>query len=232
MLALVGLGSWTQAQFVWPKPEYNIAEPGLYVEDPFIVAYRREFFAVFRGDVPRFEKAFAEIVAMVGKDPTDARARVWYGNGLTVKAGIEALRGNERRARWLLRWSNRELDQAVALKPDDPNIYMMRAATLFVQGQYLPKGFADRRTWLRLRDDCLRFIEFLGEDRLSRVSIHVRGEAYGELAIAYKELGDYERARLALLRLKELCPGTSYEERADRELANLPTAALGPKGAS
>jgi tetratricopeptide (TPR) repeat protein len=207
-------------QFVWPEEGYNDPEPGLYEEDPFIVKYRREFFAVFRGDVERFETAFAEIEQMVEEDPKDARAVVWLGNGLTVKAGLATLSGDKDRIAELLAESNKHLDRAVELSPDDPNIYMMRAATLYVQGMYLPDDLLPRHTWTRLRDDCLRFIEFLG-DRMERVSIHVRGETYGELGIAYVNLGEEEKAIEAFEKVIELCPDTKYEERARREIAQL-----------
>lgn len=210
----------TQAQFVWPKPEYNRPEPGVYEEDPFIVQYRKEFFAVFRGDFARFERAFLEIEAMVAKDPEDARARVWLGNGQMVHAGLKLLSDREE-ARRLLGESSRNLDHAVRLRPDDPNIYMMRAATLYLYGQYFPSDWLDRSVWERLRDDCLKFIDFVGPDRLSRVSIHVRGEAFGSLGIAYVRLGERDKARHAFTRVIELCPGTTYEERARREIEAL-----------
>lgn len=49
---LLTLAAASLGQYVWPKAGYNRSEPGLYTEDPFIVQYRKEFFAVFRGDIP------------------------------------------------------------------------------------------------------------------------------------------------------------------------------------
>jgi tetratricopeptide (TPR) repeat protein len=198
-----------------------VAEPGLYTEDPFIVEYRRKFFAVFRGDFATFERAYAEVTEMVRKNPRDARALVWVGNGQTVKAGLLRLSRKEAEARELLEKSRRTLDQAVELRPDDPNIYMMRAATLYIQGQYWPAAELPREVWERLRDDCEKFLRFLGPLRIERVSVHVRGEAYGELGIAYVRLGEKEKAHRAFQRVIELCPGTEYENRARREIALL-----------
>jgi tetratricopeptide (TPR) repeat protein len=208
------------AQFVYPKPEYNNPEPGLYEEDPFIVEYRRKFFAVFRGDFATFEKAYAEVRDMVEKDPKDARARVWLGNGHTVKAGLLGMKGKAAEAVKLLEDSRAEMDRAVALRPKDPNIYMMRAATLYIQGQYFPKDKLPRKVWETLRDDCLRFIGFLG-DKLPRASIHLRGETYGELGIAYANLGEKDKAIAAFRKVIELCPGTDYETRAKRVIEKL-----------
>ncbi len=214
---LVGcLAHLAPAQFVWPKAEYHDAEPGLYVEDPFIVKYRQRFFAVFRGDFATFDAAFKEIEGLVKKDPKDARAMVWLGNGQTVKAGLMIGKGETKEVRDLLSSSRKNLDRAVALSPNDPNIYMMRAATLYIQGQYWPKG--PRVVWERLRDDCEKFIRFVGPDRMPKASIHLRGEAYGELGIAYLRLGDKTKAKKAFQKVVELCPGTTYETRAKKEL--------------
>lgn len=220
-LSLVPL-AW--GQFVWPKPEYHRSEPGLYVEDPFIVQYRREFFAVFRGDVPRFERAMAEIEAMVKKNPKDARAMVWLGNGQTVRAGLLLVQGKRDEAKPLLEESRRTIDKAVALSPEDPNIYMMRATTIYVQGMVAPADLMPRRAWETLRDDLLKFIEHVG-DRMPRTSIHLRGETYGELGIAYLRLGEPKKAAAAFRRVIELCPGTAYEARAKRELAAIEAGA-------
>jgi tetratricopeptide (TPR) repeat protein len=220
LLILASLAAVAPAQFVYPKPEYNMAEPGLYKEDPFIREYRRKFFAVFRGDFPTFEKAYGEVQAMVAKNPKDARALVWLGNGQTVKGGLALMKGKREDSLALLEKSRKTLNRAVALRPNDPNIYMMRAATLYIQGQYWPAKDLPRSTWEHLRDDCLRFERFLG-DKMPRVSIHLRGETYGELGIAYVRLGEKEKARAAFQRVIELCPGTDYETRARKEIEKL-----------
>lgn len=209
------------AQFVYPKPEYNVSVPGTYTEDPFIVKYRARFFAEFRGDFATFEKAYEEITEMVRKNPKDPRALVWLGNGQTVKAGVLRLRNQTQEASELLAKSRETLNRAVALRPDDPNIYMMRAATLYIQGQYWPNDQLPRSLWETLRDDCLKFIQFVGPERMRKVSIHVRGEAYGELGIAYARLGEKEKAREAFEMVIKLNPGTAYEDRARREIAKL-----------
>ena len=52
-------------------------------------------------------------------------------------------------------------------------------------------------------------------------SVHVKGETYGELGIAYVKLGDKENARKTFKALVELLPGTAFAERAKKELAAL-----------
>ena len=208
------------AQFVYPTSVDHDPEPGLYKEDPFIVEFRQKFFAVFKGDFATFNAAFDEVTEMVRKNPNDARALVWLGNGQTVRAGLLAAKGKTGEGLALLATSRQTLDRAVSLRPRDPNIYMMRAATLYIQGQFWKPEQLPRVVWQRLRDDCHRFIHFLG-DRLPRVSTHVRGETYGELGIAEKNLGNLPAAKVAFQKVIELCPGTMNEARAKKELALL-----------
>ena len=213
---LLALSHVANAQFVYPRSEYHDQVSGVYSEDPFISHYRQEFFAVFKGDYKRFQKAYGEIKAMVAKNPKDARAMVWLGNGQTVEAGVLAIKGHGTEAPALLKQSRKTLDQAVALRPKDPNIYMMRAATIYVQGQYFPQE-VPKATWAELRDDCLRLIGFLGP-KMTSMSIHVRGETYGELGIAYKNLGDKVKAAQAFRKIIALDPKTDYSARAEKEL--------------
>lgn len=215
----VPLAACANAQFVWPKADDHEKPDGLYTEDPFITHYRQEFFAVFKGDYPRFEKAYAEIEKMVAKNPKDARAMVWLGNGQLVKSGL-LMTKNKAKGLELLRKSSVSLDKAVALKPDDPNIYMMRAATLYMEGQYYPKEMVDKSVWERLRDDCTKFLGFLGP-KIGQVSVHMRGETYGELGIAYLNLGDKAKAKWAFEKILEKDRDTDYGKRAALELKKL-----------
>jgi hypothetical protein len=220
-LILLLTGAVANAQYVWPKDGYNDSEPGLYVEDPFIVQYRKEFFAVFRGDFARFRRALTEIERMVEQNPSDARALVWRGNGRMVEAGLAMLQNREEEAKNLLGQSHRDMDQAVRLTPDDPNIYMMRAATLLLIHQRFPREWTTRSLYDRLRDDAVKFIAYIGPDRMSRVSIHLRGEAYACLAIASEGLGLRSAARKAWQTLTEINRGTEYETKALAELARM-----------
>lgn len=208
-------------QFVYPKPSDNVQKKSnTYVEDPFITEYRQKFFAALRGDFKTFDAAYAEIEAMLKKDPKDARALVWLGNGQTIKAIKANFSGQKDVAERLLGSSRKNLDAAVALKPKDYNIYMMRCATLYAQGQYAANLTIPRANWEKIRDDCLALIKEMGP-RMYGASTHVQGETYGELGIAYLRLGEKAKARAAFRKILELTPGSSYAERAEKELASL-----------
>jgi cytochrome c556 len=214
LIALLASPLAASAQYLYPTPEENRSEPGLYVEDPFIVEYRKKFFAVFRGDLQTFSKAFDEVSQMVERDPSDARALVWRGNGKMVKGGIALFQNDMETARGLLAGSLADLDAAVALSPEDPNIYMMRAATLLLIHQRFPEGWSARPLYERLERDALKFLGHIGWRRLPRTSIHLRGEALASLAIAQRELEKFEESLVSWRRLEMLNRGTRYEAKA------------------
>lgn len=207
-------------QFVFPRPSYHQHDPNVYKEDPFVVHYRHEFFSVFSGDIGRFEKAFGEIKEIVAKNPSDARALVWMGNGDTVQAGVLWAEAKKDQSLALLKESRPLLDKAVSLRPDDPNIFMMRAVTLYIQGQNWPDADIPRSNWEELRYDCAHLIRLMGT-KMARASVHVRGETYGEMGIADLKLGDKAGAKAAFEKVIELCPKTDYETRARKEIAAL-----------
>jgi tetratricopeptide (TPR) repeat protein len=221
LVALVASSGAASAQYVWPKPGYNDSEPGLYTEDPFIVQYRKEFFAVFSGNFARFERAFEKIEGMIQQNPKDARALVWRGNGKMVKAGLALFQNKRDEARALLQESDADLDLAVHLRPDDPNIYMMRAATLLLVHQRFPREWVNRSVYARLLDDSTRFINYIGPSRMLRTSIHLRGEAHASFAIAYEGLGHRSAAVKAWANLARVSPNTTYAEKAQEELARI-----------
>lgn len=221
LLLLTAFSAASFGQYVWPKAAYNKSEPGLYTEDPFIVQYRKEFFAVFRGDLPRFEKALREIEAMAEANPQDSRALVWMGNGRMVQAGIALVAKKADEAKRLYAESNLYLDKAVRISPDDPNIYMMRAATLLLFHQRFPREWNDRSVYEKLRDDSVKFIAYIGPSRFSRTSIHLQGEALASLAIAYRELGLKSASERTWRKIIETLPETEYARKSTEELVEM-----------
>lgn len=221
LVGLIGHIGLARAQFVFPKASYHESDPSSYNEDPFVTHYRTEFFAVFKGDIPRFHKAFAEIQAIVRRNPHDAKALAWQGNGEMIEAGLQFLKGKTEDGRILYKASNRDLDAAVKLDPENYNVYGLRAATLIVAAERYPKDWIDVSVWTRMRDDCRHLIRSMGADRLAKTSIHMRGEIYGCLGLAYAHLSEKEKARQAFETVIELDPGTDYETRAKKEIAAL-----------
>lgn len=219
VFAFAGLAISAQAQFVWPKDSSHNTDPSVYTEDPFIVEYRQRFFAVFKGDIKTFRTAFDEIKAMVKKNPNDARALVWMGNGETIEAGLDHLKGKNDEAKALLVRARATMAKAAKLAPKDPKIYMLQAATLYIQGQYFPYEWIPKDAWQTLADDCSKLIKEFGPVKIKKLSIHFRGEVYGELGVALYRLGKINEAKAAFQKVIELDPNTDYSLKASQELA-------------
>lgn len=219
-----GTAGMARAQFVWPRASYHNTDPSVYKEDPFITKYRKMFFSVFQGDFKTFYKGYDEIKAMVKKNPNDARALVWLGNGETIKAGLQYLKGDQKGALTRLATSRQTLDRAVALEPQNPGIYMMRAATLYVQGQYFPSKELPPSVWLDLIADCKHLARHLGPANMKKMSIHVRGETYGEMGVAYMKLHEPKKAIQAFKTVISLDPHTDYSKKAKIMISQLETS--------
>jgi TolA-binding protein len=56
---------------------------------------------------------------------------------------------------------------------------------------------------------------------MSKVSVHVRGETYGELGVAYRSLGNKAEAIKAFEMVEKLTPNTEYALKAKNERQKL-----------
>ncbi len=65
----------------------------------------------------------------------------------------------------------------------------------------------------------VRVVRTMGQQ--ANASVHVKGETYGELGVAYLKMGDTANARKTFKKLSELLPGTPFAERAKKELIAL-----------
>jgi hypothetical protein len=112
----------------------------------------------------------------------------------------------------------KEMDDAVALRPDDVQTLIPRGAVLLAAAPFMPdsvarpliqKGIAD---WEKAAEV---------QRAMSRpLSPHSRGELLGGLAVGYGLLGDQEKAGVYLKRIVDELPGSAYAARATTWLDN------------
>jgi len=195
-----------------------------FLEDPFITEYRRKFFSVFQGKTQEFESGMAELDAMLQKNPDDARALVWRGNGLMVRAGLLKLRGNVDEGKRLLQESRKEMDRAVSISPDDVNIIAMRAVTVHMMGLYWKNEEMPAESWEALIADLEKTRRLIGKERFKKISVHARGEILTELANGYKRTGKIKQANALWKETLRLAPDSRYARMAEKALAEPETS--------
>jgi hypothetical protein len=218
---LWSLASIASCQFVWPKPGDHDGDVAVYQEDPMLTTYRVRFFAVLRGDFAGFDQVCAEMEAIIKKNPKDPIALSWRGSGQTIRGNLEYVKGHKELGLKLLADSRATLDKALSMRPDDPNLHIMRTAMLYTQGQYMPVKLLPKAVWLDIIEDCQWFLRFLGPEKFGRASTHLKGEAFGEMGVAYAKLGDKLMAQAMFEQVIRYCKGTAYEAKAQKEIAAL-----------
>lgn len=99
---------------------------------------RADFGAGMKGDTAAFDRAMAACEEVLAREPKNAHALVWHGLGVLSRAGKafqtgDVARGGEMWGRGLA-----EMEEAVAIAPDDLDVRMTRGQTLLEASRYVP----------------------------------------------------------------------------------------------
>src|SRR5260370_39521724 len=79
----------------------------------------------------------------LAENPKNAEAMVWHGAGLYVQAGKAFQGGDQQKGMELYQRGMKELDEAVALAPDNIGGRMPRGAVLFTGSRFVPPEMAE-----------------------------------------------------------------------------------------
>jgi hypothetical protein len=99
---------------------------------------RSDFFAGISGDVARFDRAMKMCEDALASNPKNAAALVWHGAGLLVRSGVAFRAGNVDGGIDLRIRAMREMNEAVAMTPDDVQVLIPRAAILISSARFSP----------------------------------------------------------------------------------------------
>jgi hypothetical protein len=110
----------------------------LVAQDRFDFKVRNYFFTGFSGDQASLDKGMKICEDSLGADPKNAEALVWHGAGLFYESGQafrkqDMQKGGELWARGL-----KEMEDAVALAPDQLGVVIPRGAVLLTAAKYVP----------------------------------------------------------------------------------------------
>jgi len=186
---------------------------------------RADFFAGIAGDEARLTRVIEYCEQTIEKNPNHAEAHVWHGAGLIVRAGRAFQRGDAASGGPLFERGVREMDDAMALMPDNPGVLIPRGAVLFEATRTMPAAIARP-----LLESAVRNYEHALDVQapvFAALGDHARGELLFGLAEGWSRLGDAEKARRYFERLVADAPssGQAPKARAWIETGAIPKSA-------
>jgi hypothetical protein len=180
---------------------------------------REDFFAGMSGDSARFDRAMKTCEEAIAADATNAPALVWHGAGLMVRSGIAFRKGDMPAGLELRTKGLREMSDAIAMKPEDIQVLIPRAAILVASARFAPAPQAQEMARIAAADYEKALA--LEQAFFRTLATHARGELLGGLATAYRLAGNSEKATGYLRRISADLPGTVYDSKAQTWLADL-----------
>jgi len=195
-------------------------------ETRFDFLVREDFFSGFAGNGVALERGMKTCEAILAKNPGNAEALVWHGCGLSFISGQLFQKGDFAKGMELFERGVKEMQDAVALEPDNVGVLIPRGATLLTATRAMPPGANTRKLLAQGLSDYEKTDE-LQKSYFDTLSGHARGELLFGLAEGYLRAGNEAKAREYFARLAAIGPGSGHEATANAWLA---TGKLDPKG--
>lgn len=183
----------------------------------FDTVVRTDFFAGFGGDLARLERAMDACERTLAENPKHAEALVWHGAGLAFRGGVAFQQGDSQTGMELWARGLKEMDDAVAIAPDNVGVRIPRGAMLLTATRNLQpamakplieKAVGDYEKTLELQSS---YFQTLGD--------HPKGELLFGLAEGYSRLGQLDKARTYFERLTNDAPNSGQAPKAKEWLA-------------
>jgi len=181
---------------------------------------REDFFAGMSGDTARLDRAMKTCEDALAENPKNAAALVWHGAGLLVRSGIAFRAGENENGISLRGRAMQEMNDAVALAPSDVQVLIPRAAILVSHARFAPLD--QSREMARTAAADYEKVLAIEAPYVASIGTHGKGELLGGLATAYRLSGDDDKAVVYLRRITNELPGTRYDQKAQKWLADLP----------
>ena len=185
----------------------------LMAQDRFDYKVRNYFFAGFAGDTASLEKGMKICEDSIAADPKNAEALVWHGAGLFYQSGQAFQKADQQKGMELWTRGLKEMEDAVALAPDNLGVRIPRGAVLMTGSRYVGSQEMARPLVEKAVGDFEKAYE-LQEPMLDSLGTHPRGELLMGLADGYNRTGQQEKAQAMYERIQKTMPGTAYEKSA------------------
>lgn len=192
----------------------------------FDMVVRTDFFAGFGGDQARLTHGMEVCEQTLAVNPRHAEALVWHGAGLAFQGGMAFQRGDAQTGMDLWSRGLGEMDQAVALEPDNVAVRIPRGAMLLQATRNLQPAMAKPLIETALSDYEKTLALQTASGVFATLGSHPRGELLFGLAEGYARLGDTDKARMYFERLVSDAPESGQTPKAREWMAggSLPAA--------
>ena len=183
---------------------------------------RADFFAGAAGDEARLAHVTEVCEQALEKNPNHAEARVWHGAAVLVRAGQAFQKGDMSAGGPLFDRGIKEMNEALALAPNNPGVLIPRGAVLLQATQNMPPQMA-RPLLQSALDNYERALE-IQAPTFAALGDHAKGELLFGLAEGWSRLGDSEKARRYFERVISDAPssGQTPKARAWIETGSIP----------
>lgn len=181
--------------------------------DRFDMLVREDFFAGFAGEAEALARGMKKSEEALAIDPKNAEALVWHGAGLSYSAKREFMAGNVEKGRQIQAKGVNEMNQAVALRPDDVAVLIPRASVFLSAAVHVPSPEVARQDFQIAAGDYEKTLQ-LQSAEFAKLPVHARGELLGGLAEAWNGLGETEKSQVYLRRMLDELPDSAYAHRA------------------
>jgi tetratricopeptide (TPR) repeat protein len=185
----------------------------LAAQDRFDFKVRNYFFTGFAGDAASLEKGMKICEDTLAADPKNAEALVWHGAGLFYESGQFFQKGDMQKGGEFWGRGLKEMDDAVAMAPDNLGVIIPRGAVLLTASKYVPNPEMGRPLIEKGVGDFEKTYQ-LQASLFDKIGTHPRGELMIGLADGYNRLGNPEKAQEWFERIQKSLPGTPYAKSA------------------
>ncbi|HKP10730.1 MAG TPA: hypothetical protein VJZ91_01420 [Blastocatellia bacterium] len=194
-------------------PQQGESAADRHARERFDFLVREDFFAGMEGDQAAFERGMKTCEETLARNPKHAEALVWHGGGLVFRAGRLFQAGDFQNG--MTTWGRglKEMDEAVALEPDNVGVLIPRGATLLVASRFA-KPEQESRRLLRLAVGDYEKVLQAQSGYFAKLSGHARGELLFGLAEGWQRLGDEAQARAYFRRLVSEAQGSARQQQA------------------
>jgi tetratricopeptide (TPR) repeat protein len=185
--------------------------------DRFDYLVRADFFAGVAGNEARLKKAIDLCEQTLIDNPSHPEAMVWHGAGTLVLAGQAFQKGDMATGGPMFERAVKEMNDAVALAPDNPGVLIPRAAVLFEATRNMPPDMA--RPLLESAVENYERVLEIQSPYFATLGDHAKGELLFGLAEGSSRLGRADQARTYFDRLINDAPTSGQAPKAKEWIA-------------